>query len=161
MESVKLHLFSLLCFIYPVYVKEGCNSDQLQMSRKLCRWCNAGNMYLWKYSVFSGCSHRHIPMLIILTKLEWCDKVNFSPIKFCEEDEFKGYFLFSKWGNVQGCSCRTSMNLDWGNISSIVLKYPKIKHRSPHLEYKLIFCLVMNRQDRQDLNPGNKSIIQE
>lgn len=73
----------------------------------------------------------------------------------------KVIFYFQNEEKYKAVSCRTSMNLDWGDISSIVLKYPKIKHRSPHLEQKLIFCLVVNRQDRQDLNPGNKSIIQE
>lgn len=33
-----------------------------------------------------------------------------------------------------------------------------VKHRSPHLEQKLIFWLVMKRQDRQDLNRGNEII---
>lgn len=79
--------------------------DQLQMSRKLY---NSGVIlaicitdHIREY--FSGCLQSRIPMLIILTKLEWCDKVNSSLIKFCEYNEFRGYFLFSKWGEVQGC----------------------------------------------------------
>lgn len=37
-------------------------------------------------------------MLMILTKLVCGDKVNFSLLKFCGYNEFRGYFFISKMG---------------------------------------------------------------